>query len=822
MAKDYAEMLRNAREGYTAATSGTTSGANKSGAKDYAKMLQDARNRVQGIQPNNDADAAQRASNARTVAARYYTNNLQYPGTAKKTPEQQSHDRVVYARQPEVQQWLKNRADMLNGTYTPTITAKQLEEAANGNVPNGINDKQTKRAYKEYKDTYEKYKELESQNVHDGTTSREAIKNRSELESLSEQLAQKYAELIYTAQEAPVLEKLAPDFVNKTNEFRRMYVDYLSEKDDKKRKEKQAKISALGKTIENMATAHPGLYASKQTTPDGVTMYVPRSDDLPFVTFNGDASKLTSFSFGKPAYLSDRMSQGFTNTLHDLKDTADIATYRLPQQLSATTEQMKSNEQKMFNQHKDYVAKKNIENQENRAQETYDRYSPYTTSGTAMQILGDLAENVGYNAPYQILGAIPGVGTGLSTAARFAGSMTDAYGQARVNGATREQAGLASVLEGANQGIGELALGGINGAGKSLVLKAATKGGLKIASPLMKTALNAVGSALEEGFEEVEQDIISYFIEKTYNPDAKLSAKELAYSGLLGALSAAPNAVISIPAHAKAYKSDVNLMNSYINAVSSVSSESEANAIMEAGDNIVKAFEEMASAAKEQGGEEGKEAQNRAETIAKTIKNTQETLNKNKDAVIKGNQDKKSALDNVVNNSKADVVKNLANLVDEVSKGNNSGKNDYKATVDYILSQCDDAQAKYQQAVDTGDEESIKQYATDYAAYVEAARQLRNNQKEVQKARSSSETYGDVTAEEAKTAAAEENTTTETTENAPKTTEKQESFTEKSDSIRETTMKDMGFLGVNKDIDTAADDIVAKYEIGRASCRERV
>ena len=107
MAKDYAEMLRKAREGYTAATSGTTSGASKSGAKDYAKMLQDARNRVQGIQPNNDADAAQRASNERTVAARYYTNNLQYPGTVKKTPEQQSHDRVVYARQPEVQQQLK-------------------------------------------------------------------------------------------------------------------------------------------------------------------------------------------------------------------------------------------------------------------------------------------------------------------------------------------------------------------------------------------------------------------------------------------------------------------------------------------------------------------------------------------------------------------------------------------------------------------------------------------------------------------------------------------------------------------------------------------
>ena len=144
MAKDYAEMLRKAREGYTAATSGTTSGASKSGAKDYAKMLQDARNRVQGIQPNNDADAAQRASNARTVAARYYTNNLQYPGTVKKTPEQQSHDRVVYARQPEVQQQLKKRADMLNiGNAIQTTPRSQsamsgasMSQSLANNIPN--------------------------------------------------------------------------------------------------------------------------------------------------------------------------------------------------------------------------------------------------------------------------------------------------------------------------------------------------------------------------------------------------------------------------------------------------------------------------------------------------------------------------------------------------------------------------------------------------------------------------------------------------------------------------------------------------------------
>lgn len=564
---------------------------------------------------------------------------------------------------------------------------------------------------------------------------------------------------------------------------------------------KRKKVDALSNQLDTMAAMNPAVYSSKRTYPDGRTMYIPSKE------------KVNSAFFGNVAYLGDRASQGVQSSTDDIRDFLSNMTYGLPQQFSSLVQgkEAMDNARNAWQEHKDKIALENVEKQENRAQDTYERYSPTITENGAMQLLGDLSENIGYNAPYQLLAMIPGVGTGLSTTARFGGSYIDAYGNARKAGASVEQANLAGTLEGFNQGVGELALGGINGAGSSRILQGLSKAGLKVSNPLVKAGLNAAGAALEEGLEEVEQDIISYFIEKTYNPDAKLNAKDLAYSGLLGALSAAPNAAISIPSHARAYSSDVKLMNSYITAVSSVSSDTEVNAIIEAGDNIIKACDEMASAAKEQGGEEGKEAQNRAETIAKTIKNTQETLNKNKDAVIKGNQDKKSALDNVVNNSKGDVVKNLANLMDEVSKGNNSGKNDYKATVDYILNQRDDAQAKYQQAVYTGDEESIKQYATDYAAYAEAARQLRNNQKEVQKARSSSETYGDVTAEEAKTAAAGGNTTTETTENAPKTTEKQESFTEKSDSIRETTMKDMGFLGVNKDIDTAADELVSKY-----------
>nr|DAK79107.1 MAG TPA: nuclease [Caudoviricetes sp.] len=575
---------------------------------------------------------------------------------------------------------------------------------------------------------------------------------------------------------------------------------------------KRKKVDALSNQLDTMAAMNPAVYSSKRTYPDGRTMYIPSKE------------KVNSAFFGNVAYLGDRTSQGVQSSTDDIRDFLSNMTYGLPQQFSSLVQgkEAMDNAQNAWQEHKDKIALENVEKQENRAQDTYERYSPTITENGAMQLLGDLSENIGYNAPYQLLAMIPGVGTGLSTTARFGGSYIDAYGNARKAGASVEQANLAGTLEGFNQGVGELVLGGINGAGSSRILQGLSKAGLKVSNPLVKAGLNAAGAALEEGLEEVEQDIISYFIEKTYNPDAKLNAKDLAYSGLLGALSAAPNAAISIPSHARAYSSDVKLMNSYITAVSSVSSDTEVNAIIEAGDNIIKACDEMASAAKEQGGEEGKEAQNRAETIAKTIKNTQETLNKNKDAVIKGNQDKKSALDNVVNNSKGDVVNNLANLVDEVSKGNNTGKNDYKATVDYILNQQAEAEAKYQQAASIEDTETAAKYAADSAAYAEAVRQLRNNQKEVQKARASEETYGDVTAEETKTTVAEANTTAdeaktataETSENAAKsseTTEKQETPKEKGDSLRDSILKEHGILGVNKDIDTAADDIVAKY-----------
>lgn len=756
---------------------------------------------------------------------------LRGPISSVLTPEFIERYSPVTASTPTEQTLLKPN-QVPAGSQMSQSLAKNIPETAMGVRidDKSLENKYVKSVYDDYMDMYSRYRELQNSNLDEGTTNRETLKKRQELKNLENQLNQKTAELYYTVRVSPTekFKSVSDEYKQEYNTLLDLNVQYKQEKSKVSGGKKgtiskdaaqhaakaneiaaqieaqKQKVDALSNRLDTMAAMNPAVYSSKRTYPDGRTMYIPSEE------------KVNSAIFGNVAYLGDRASQGVQSSTDDIRDFVSNMTYGLPQQFSSIVQSKEAIDkaQNAWQEHKDKIAQENVKNQEKRAQDTYERYSPTITENKAMQILGDLSENIGYNAPYQLLAMIPGVGTGLSTTARFGGSYIDAYGNARNAGASVNQANLAGTLEGFNQGVGELVLGGINGAGTSRILQGLSKAGVSVSNPLIKAGLNAAGAALEEGLEEVEQDIISYFIEKTYNPDAKLSAKELAYSGLLGALSAAPNAVISIPAHAKAYKSDVNLMNSYINAVSSVSSESEVSAIMEAGDNIVKACEELAAAAKEQGGEEGKEAQSRAETIAKTIKNTQETLSKNKDAVIKGNQDKKSALDNIANNSKEDLVKNLANLVDEVSKGNNSGKNDYKATIDYITNQEYEAANKYRQAMEAGDTETAAGYYADYEAYKEAARQLRNNQKEVQKARSSEETYGDVTAEETKTTTAGTNTTAETSENTAKaseTAEKQETPKEKGDSLRDSILKDAGILGVNKDIDTAADELVAKY-----------
>lgn len=631
------------------------------------------------------------------------------------------------------------------------------------------------------------------------------------------------------------LNKTGDEFSRVNDEYKTLYnsVNTLSDraKSIENVEDKKHTLELLKSQREKMKEVGKKLDALAQENPD---MWVKRNQDyydkLQGYTLKDDQGAWRAY----PQLLAEALETGVKNSTNSImKPLQDFGSQFVSaeywDQVGNELNNLVSGDVKGINEKPLTAAKVEKEDKEHalqaenekRTEDMYKKYGESVAQHKLMQLPLSIAYSYGEALPYAAISAATGGVLGLSGAAqsganafsaaarqvpRYISYAMQARDKAKQHGTNEFLATAAGALEGANQTYGEEVLGGFMGTGTSIAGKY-----INVTNPLLKSGMNAAGAVIEEGLEEVGQDIFSVGIERMYNPDVKLDAKELLMSGLAGSIMGVPGAVVSIPTHFRNYKSDVQLANSYINAVSSIQSEQDAESINQVGDNIKKQCDEWANEAKKIGGEAAEEAQKRAENIKQVIANTQNTLDKNKDSIIANNKSKKSALDNVVNKSKGDVVKNLANLMDEVSKGNNSGKNDYKATVDYILSQCEDAQAKYQQAVDMGDEESIKQYATDYTAYEEAARQLRNNQKEVQKARASAETYGDVTAEETKTATAEAQTTAETTENAPKTTEKQESFTGKSDSIRETTMKDMGLLGVNKDIDTAADELVSKY-----------
>lgn len=588
------------------------------------------------------------------------------------------------------------------------------------------------------------------------------------------------------------------------------YKTYMKSGNDSDKKAAEA----LSKNLDVIAENNPDLWVSKNTHPAlGISYYTPYKN------------KVQAFFQGKIPYVGNNISLGSLNTGRDLIDAAKMGAKNYTESLAAIIqppEEANKRLNELREKSQPYVeelAKKHTEDETKRAQELYEKYSPDVTSGYITGLAADAAQNFGYNVLYQAVSMIPGIGQNASMLLRGAGTYVGAYGDAREKGADIEQATAAAVAESANQAVFDRILSGMGGTGKSALGKIVGKTGVGIASPAVKAILNSAGAVAEEMTQEVIQDIASYGIEKTYNPDAKLDPKSLGRTALVTAISTIPGVAMAAPSHYSNYKSDINLMDYYNSTAGSIKSETDFDTATEIGETIKKSCDDIIKDANAKGDDAAKQ---RAENIKRSVETAQKAMNDKKDFIIKNNTAKKSALDNVVNNPKEDIVKNLANLVDEVSKGNNTGKNDYKATVDYILSQQAEAKAKYQQAASIEDTETAAKYAADSAAYAEAVRQLRNNQKEVQKARASEETYGDVTAEETKTTVAEANTTAdeaktatvETSENTAKsseTTVKQETPKEKGDSLRDSILKEHGILGVNKDIDTAADDIVAKY-----------
>ncbi|MDD3036237.1 MAG: hypothetical protein PHO93_04930, partial [Candidatus Saccharimonadaceae bacterium] len=94
-------------------------------------------------------------------------------------------------------------------------------------------------------------------------------------------------------------------------------------------------------------------------------------------------------------------------------------------------------------------------------------------------------------------------------------------------------------MNGLNQSIGEMLIGGVGGAGKGLLNKVFADTNIslidKITNPRLKALAQLGMRSLGEGVEEVVQGIADTGFRKlTYEPDAKLDPAGLAYEGLLG------------------------------------------------------------------------------------------------------------------------------------------------------------------------------------------------------------------------------------------------------------------------------------------------
>lgn len=706
--------------------------------------------------------------------------------------------------------WGKKKEDNQENTSTKNSRLATLSNIGWGNNgvanDNGLDDVQKAArartvALRNYENELWKYRNGKTVNKNGLDKTQQAARDRAvwvRQPAMQEQLSAKAK--VVEAYRATGFDGTEESFSDINKKLKDAYKTYMKSGNDSDKKAAET----LSKNLDVIAENNPDLWVSKNTHPAlGISYYTPYKN------------KAQAFFQGKIPYVGNNISLGSLNTGRDLIDAAKMGKENYTEALAAIIQPPEEADKRLNELREksqpyiEELAKKHTEDETKRAQELYEKYSPDVTSGYITGLAADAAQDFGYNAPYRAISMIPGIGQNASMLLRGAGTYVGAYGDAREKGADIEQATAAAAAESANQAVFDRILSGMGGTGKSALGKIVGKTGVRIASPAVKAILNSAGAVAEEMTQEVIQDLASYGIEKTYNPDAKLDPKSLGRTALVTAISTIPGVAMAAPSHYSNYQSDINLMDYYNSTAGSIKSETDFDAATEIGETIKKSCDDIIKDANAKGDDAAKQ---RAENIKRSVETAQKAMNDKKDFIIKNNTARKSALDNAIDNSRNDVVKNIASLVDEVAKGNTSKKNDINATIDYVTSQSEAAYAEALKAQQIGDTEAENKHHAEFLAYQEIAKTLRNERKSIQDARATTETNGKVlTGENGDVQINSETTTVETPENAPKTTEKQESSTEKSDSIRETTMKDMGILGVNKDIDTAADELVSKY-----------
>ena len=152
-----------------------------------------------------------------------------------------------------------------------------------------------------------------------------------------------------------------------------------------------------------------------------------------------------------------------------------------------------------------------------------------TTANMAPSVLSSIAANI----------LLPGSGAVVGNSMMFASSAGNAYQEALNLGYDKSQARAYSTLVGASEAGLQYLLGGISSLGGKVSGGAITKMLDGIDNAFLRTAVNLGGNMLSEGLEEGLQEVLTpLFKEWSLRTDEDINWSEVAYSALLGALTA--------------------------------------------------------------------------------------------------------------------------------------------------------------------------------------------------------------------------------------------------------------------------------------------
>lgn len=344
------------------------------------------------------------------------------------------------------------------------------------------------------------------------------------------------------------------------------------------------------------------------------------------------------------------------------------------------------------------------------------RQLPYIAAGqiaSSAALGGALSQGfanglTGAEAMREAIASARAVGNTASAVSRALSSYSRAYKEGRADGADSIQALQYANQEAINQGIGEFLLGGIGGMGEGMLGKVAanTKVGRSLAkaigthitSPLLKTAIRYAGTLGGEAIEEMIQDVVTVANKRaTYKPDAKISGKELVYSGVLGAAMAGVFNAPGLPATYQAYKADYDTINNLSKAAASASSFEDVQAVRRMCDLIIDECETSlgeknissfgTTAAKN---ETDLDLRMRYEYLRDGAQQIRDILGTDSTAIIEGNtkfdEDVSFATDAPVDN----IVEETANIVVDVADTLEPGADVIRGTIDRVNEEIQD------------------------------------------------------------------------------------------------------------------------------------